>query len=138
MSGETEQDTRATGGNGEAPSAAEKARDKAKAREEAQERVKEMEDAPPKKLEDWPDDEAKYVTFGGGEGDHGYQEGPEKKLGPSDVRHHEDGSVTVAGEEADPDDYKSEPIPGGPTDPDAPDGPEAHSRTREDDAEEGQ
>jgi hypothetical protein len=37
------------------------------------------------------------------------------------VRHHEDGSVTVSGEEADnPDEYKSEPIPGGPTDPDAP------------------
>jgi hypothetical protein len=36
------------------------------------------------------------------------------------VRHHEDGSVTVKGEEVDnPEDYKSDPIPGGPTDPDA-------------------
>jgi hypothetical protein len=36
------------------------------------------------------------------------------------VRHHEDGSVTVSGEEADePDEYKSDPIPGGPTDPNA-------------------
>jgi hypothetical protein len=37
------------------------------------------------------------------------------------VRHHEDGKVTVKGEEADdPDEFKGEPIPGGPTDPDAP------------------
>jgi hypothetical protein len=37
------------------------------------------------------------------------------------VRHREDGSVEVAGEEVDdPDEYKGEPIPGGPTDPNAP------------------
>ena len=34
------------------------------------------------------------------------------------MRHHDDGSVTVKGEKVDnPDDYKGEPIPGGPTDP---------------------
>ena len=38
-------------------------------------------------------------------------------LGPSSLRHHPDGTVTIAGEEVDdPDEYKGEPIPGGPTD----------------------
>ena len=61
------------------------------------------------------------ATFGGPEGDHGYEEGPEKKLGPSDLRHHPDGSVTIGGEKVDnPEDYKGEPVPGGPTDPNAP------------------
>jgi hypothetical protein len=83
--------------------------------------VKELEQDPPEKLEDWPTDEAKYTTFGGPEGDHSYEEGPERKMGPSEVRHHEDGSVSVAGEKVDnPDDYKGDPIPGGPTDPNAP------------------
>jgi hypothetical protein len=101
---------------------AQKAQEKEEEREQARETVKEMEEGgPPKDLEDWPDDAAKYETFGGPEGDHGYHEGPEEeKLGPSSLRHKEDGSVTVAGEEVDnPDEYKSEPIPGGPTDPDA-------------------
>jgi hypothetical protein len=85
------------------------------------ESLKELEDDPPKKLEDWPDDERKYETFGGGEGDHGYEEGPEKNLGPSGLRRHEDGSITIDGEKVDnPDDYKGDPIPGGPTDPNAP------------------
>ena len=84
-------------------------------------KLEELEDDPPKRPEDWPDDEAKYVTFGGREGTHSYDEGPEAKLGPSGLRHHEDGSVTIDGEEVDnPDDYKGEPIPGGPTDPNAP------------------
>lgn len=135
MSGETEQtEQETTNGDGGEPrsGASEKAQDQAKAREEAQERVQGMEDDPPKKLEDWPDDEAKYVTFGGGEGAHGYEEGPEKNLGPSEVRHHDDGTVTVAGEEVDdPDDYKGEPIPGGPTDPNAPDGPEKRLRDKQ-------
>ena len=43
---------------------------------------------------------------------------------PSSLRHHEDGSVTIEGEEVDdPDEYKGEPIPGGPSDPDAPPDP---------------
>ena len=88
--------------------------------DEAKAKVRELEDDPPEKLEDWPEDEAKYETFGGPEGTHSYAEGPEAKLGPSDVRHHEGGKVTVEGEEVDdPDEYKGEPIPGGPTDPDA-------------------
>jgi hypothetical protein len=85
------------------------------------ESLKDLEEDPPKDLKDWPDDERKYETFGGGEGDHGYEEGPEKNLGPSGLRRHEDGSITIDGEKVDnPDDYKGDPIAGGPTDPNAP------------------
>jgi hypothetical protein len=90
-------------------------------RDEAKAKMEKLEEGdPPENLEDWPDDEAKYETFGGPEGPHTYQEGPEEKLGPSGVRHHEDGSVTIDGEKVDnPDEYKGDPIPGGPTDPNA-------------------
>jgi hypothetical protein len=101
---------------------AQKAQEKEEEREQAREKVQEMEQGdPPDDLEDWPDDAAKYETFGGPEGEHGYHEGPEEeKLGPSSLRHKEDGGVTIAGDEVDdPDQYKSDPIPGGPTDPDA-------------------
>jgi hypothetical protein len=85
--------------------------------EQAKEKVKELEENPPDKLEDWPDDKAKYETFGGPEGEHSYEDGPEAQLGPSSLRHHEEGKVTVEGDEVDdPDEYKGEPIPGGPTD----------------------
>jgi hypothetical protein len=98
-----------------------KAQEKEEERESAKEKMKEIEEDPPKDLEDWPDDAAKYETFGGPEGEHSYEEGPETKLGPSSLRHHESGEVTIEGEEVDdPDEYKSEPIPGGPTDEDAP------------------
>jgi len=120
----TEQTTEArdtTSGSSEGSDEAQKAREAEEKHEQAQETMKKLEEDPPEKLEDWPTDEAKYSTFGGPEGDHSYEEGPEKKMGPSEVRHHEDGSVTVAGEKVDdPDEYKGEPIPGGPTDPDAP------------------
>jgi hypothetical protein len=96
---------------------------------EVEETIRKLEEDPPKRLEDWPKGEAKYKTFGGGEGDHGYEEGPERKLGPSGLRHHEDGSVSIDGEKVDdPEKYKGEPIPGGPTDPNAPGGPEAERR----------
>ena len=101
------------GDEGGATSAAEHAREKEEAWEKASEKVRELEeqDEPPTDLKDWPDDEAKYITYGGGEGDHGYDEGPEKKLGPSSLEHHEDGSVTIEGEEVDnPDDYKADPV----------------------------
>src|SRR3954454_25242970 len=103
-------------------SEAKKAQDKEEEREAARDKVKELEEGdPPSDLEDWPDDAAKYETFGGAEGEHGYEEGPEKKLGPSSLRHTEEGGVTIEGEEVDdPDKYKGPPIPGGPTDPDAP------------------
>jgi hypothetical protein len=94
--------------------------------EEAKEEIQQLEEDPPEKLEDWPDGQAKYETFGGKEGDHSYDEGPEAKLGPDSVRHREDGSVEVGGEEVDdPDEFKGEPIPGGPTDPKSQDNPDA-------------
>jgi hypothetical protein len=98
-----------------------KAQEKEEERESARERMDEIEEDPPDNLEDWPDDAAKYETFGGPEGEHSYEEGPETKLGPSSLRHHEGGGVSIEGEEVDDaDKYKGEPIPGGPTDPDAP------------------
>ena len=114
-------------GEGEPTSEAQqKAREAKETTERAQETMKELEesDEPPEKLEDWPDDAAKYVTYGGGEGDHGYDEGPEQKLGPSSLQRHEDGSVSIEGEKVDdPDEYKGEPIKGGPTDPETPELP---------------
>jgi hypothetical protein len=107
-------------GQSEAHEAAEKAKQEY---EDAQQTIEEWEgkDELPTDLNEWPSDKAKYVTFGGSEGDHGYDEGPETKLGPSEVRHESDGKVTVGGEEVDnPDEFKGDPIPGGPTDPEAP------------------
>jgi len=64
------------------------------------------------------------VSPSGAEGEEGYDEAATQKLGPSSLRHHEDGSVTIEGEEVDdPEEYKGEPIPGGPSDPDAPPDP---------------
>jgi hypothetical protein len=101
---------------GDGPDPAARAKEKADAWDKAHEKMEEMEkqDELPSDLSEWPDDEAKYVTFGGGEGDHGYDEGPETKLGPSSLERHEDGSITIEGEEVDnPDEYKSDdPIEG--------------------------
>ena len=101
-------------GSEEQSVAASRAKEKADAWDSAREKIKKMEeqDEVPTDLEEWPDDEAKYVTFGGGEGDHGYDEGPETKLGPSSLERHDDGRVTIEGEEVDnPDDYKAdEPV----------------------------
>ena len=98
-------------GRDEQKTGGEKAQEVKEQWEEAEEKVKELEEDPPKDLEEWPDDKAKYVTFGGGEGDHGYDEGPEANLGPSSVRRYEDGSVEVDGEMVDnPDDYKMERV----------------------------
>jgi len=95
-----------------------KARKAAEEEEAAKEKVKELEDDPPAKLEDWPDDKAKYETFGGAEGQESYEESVTSKLGPSSLRYREDGEVEIEGEKVDdPDEYKSDPIPGGPTDP---------------------
>src|SRR3982751_1245939 len=88
--------------------------------EETSETMQKLQGVPPKDPKDRPDDERKYETFGGPEGDHGYEEGPEAKLGPSGLRHHEDGGVSIDGDKVDdPDEYKGDPIPGGPTDPNA-------------------
>jgi len=94
-----------------------------KEREQAKEEMHRLEEADelPERIEDWPSGKAKYETFGGPDGESGYDEGPTSKLGPSSLRHHEDGSVSIDGEMVDnPEEYKGDPIPGGPTDPNAP------------------
>ena len=103
-------------------SAAERAQEFKERQEKAKEEIKEFEqrDEFPSDPKEWPDGPAKYQTIDG-EGEEPYGEGITGKLGPPSVEHHEDGSVSVAGEEVDdPDEYKGEPIPGGPTDPDTP------------------
>ena len=103
--------------------------------EEAKKVMEELEEGdPPEKLEDWPGGKAKYQTYGGPDsGDGGYEDGATAKLGPSNLRHHEDGSVTVDGEQVDnPEDYKGEPIPGGPSDPDAPPDPAMIGQEKDD------
>jgi hypothetical protein len=99
--------------------AAEKAEDDKRAVEEAKQQMAELEQGdPPADLDDWPDGKAKYQTYGGPDTESGYEEGPTAKLGPSDLQYHEDGSVEIGGEKVDdPDAYKGDPIPGGPTDP---------------------
>jgi hypothetical protein len=84
--------------------------------EEAKDQMSRLEEGdPPEKLEDWPDGKAKYLTYGGPEGSAGYDEGPTAKLGPSSLEHHEDGSVSIEGEKVDnPDEYKTDPVPGAP------------------------
>jgi hypothetical protein len=92
---------------------AERAREQAQEVEEAKEEIHRLEEGdPPEDLEDWPSGRAKYLTYGGPEGTAGYDEGPTAKLGPSSLEHHEDGSVTIEGEEVDdPDEYKAdEPV----------------------------
>src|SRR3954462_11912936 len=105
--------------------AAETARREEEEVEEAKQVMSELEEGdPPEKLEDWPGGKAKYQPYGGPEGEQGYDEAATEKLGPSSLRHHEDGSVTIEGDEGDaPEEYKGEPIPGGPSDPDAPPDP---------------
>jgi hypothetical protein len=78
--------------------------------EDAKRELSELEEGdPPEKLEDWPEGRAKYLTYGGPEGTAGYDEGPTRKLGPSSLEHHEDGSVTIEGEAVDdPERYKGE------------------------------
>jgi hypothetical protein len=109
-------------GTAEKDDAHAKAQEAEERHERAKQKMEEIEKDPPEKLEDWPDDEAKYETFGGSEaGESTYDEQHEEALGEHSVRHHDDGSVEVKGEKVDdPDEYKGDPIPGGPTDPDAP------------------
>src|SRR2546423_4299130 len=114
----TEQEEQRQDGQEEEHDEVAKARKAAEEEEKAKEKVKELEEDPPEKLEDWPDDKAKYETFGGAEGNEGYEESVTSKLGPSSLRYREDGGVEIEGEEVDdPDEYKADPIPGGPTDP---------------------
>src|SRR3954452_22372305 len=115
--------------------AAESAREEEEEVEQAKQEMSELEEGePPKDLADWPGGKAKYLTYGGPDGGESYDDGATSKLGPSSLRHHEDGSVTIEGEEVDdPDEYKGEPIPGGPSDPDAPPDPAMVGEEQEDD-----
>ena len=80
----------------------------------------EQADEVPSDPSEWPGGKAKFQTFEI-DSDAPYGEDATAKLGPADVEHHEDGSVTVGGEEVDdPGEFKGDPIPGGPTDPNAP------------------
>jgi len=117
--------------------AATKAKDEEQEVEEAKQVMQDLEEGdPPEKLEDWPGGKAKYQTYGGPDSEGGYEDGATAKLGPSNLRHHEDGSVTIDGEEVDdPDEYKGEPIPGGPSDPDAPPDPAMIGQDEDEDDE---
>lgn len=99
----------------EAKSAHEHAQEHAKKQEEASKEMEEFEkkDEVPKDPNDWPDGKAKYITYGLSD-DSAYGEGTTGKLGPADVVHEEDGSVTVGGEKVDnPEEFKGGEIKGG-------------------------
>jgi hypothetical protein len=118
-------------GAGQQDDAHSKAQEAEERHERAKAKMEELEKDPPEKLEDWPDDEAKYETFGGSDSESDYDDHHEEALGQHSVRHHDDGSVEVKGEKVDdPDEFKGEPIPGGPTDPEAPAMP-GEEKTRE-------
>ena len=73
----------------------------------------EAQDEVPRDPRDWPTGRASYLTFGNA-GDDAYGDGATGKLGPAEVTHHEDGSVSVAGKKVDdPSKYKGKPITGG-------------------------
>ena len=116
-------------------SQAEDARQAQKESDEADEVMKKIEENPPDKLEDWPSGKAKYKTFGGPESETSYEDAATSQLGPADLEHHPDGSVSIGGEKVDnPDEYKGDPIPGGPTDPNAPDDLGITKTPRDDDS----
>ena len=72
----------------------------------------------PTDLSDWPSGPAQYLTYGNE--DESYGAGVTAKLGPAGLERFADGSITIDGEKVDnPDDYKGEPLPGGPIDPNA-------------------
>jgi hypothetical protein len=92
---------------------AQRAREQGQEVEEAKQEMSALEEGdPPEDLEEWPSGRAKYLTYGGPEGTAGYDEGPTSKLGPSSLEHHEDGRVTIEGDEVDdPGEFKSdEPV----------------------------
>jgi hypothetical protein len=71
----------------------------------------EQQDELPSDLSKWPSGRAMYVTIDSGS-EEPYGQGLTGKLGPADLEHHTDGSVTIAGKQVDnPQDYKGTPIP---------------------------
>ena len=107
--------------DGNQPTAQDKAREKEKENEGAAEAMRDLEASdPPTALEDWPSGPAKYLTYGNEENET-YGEGVTAKLGPANLKRFVDGSITIDDKKVDnPDDYKGEPLAGGPTDTDAP------------------
>jgi len=102
-----------------------KAQEKEKENEAAAQEMTELEaGVPPTDLDDWPSGPAKYLTYGVGAGNDDnevYGDGATAKLGPANLQRFKDGSIAIDGEKVDnPDDYKGEPIAGGPTDPNSP------------------
>ena len=88
--------------------------------EQAAEEMHALEEGdPPTRLDDWPDGPAKYLTYGSGE-DEAYGAGTTGKLGPANLERNGDGSIVIDGDKVDnPEDYKAEPLEGGPSDPNA-------------------
>ena len=115
-----QQQTPVTGAKKDKRSARDKAQGKADERELAQEEMQTLEAGNvPTEHDGWPSGPAQYLTYGSG--DDQYGTGVTAKLGPADVRHYADGSVSVGGEMVDnPGDFKGEPLIGGPTDPGTP------------------
>ncbi len=73
----------------------------------------EEQDDVPRDPRDWPSGKMSYLTYGN-TGDDAYGDGATGKLGPAEVTHHEDGSVSVGGKLVDdPSKYKGKPITGG-------------------------
>ncbi len=105
----------------------------------AHEEIEALENADtlPTKLSDWPGGKAKFLTLGGSDDGEPYGRGATDKLGPAGLVRHEGGGVSIEGKMVDnPEDYRGEPIPGGPTDPDAPPEPgETKRRGKTDSAE---
>jgi hypothetical protein len=101
--------------------AQEKAQDKERDNERAAEEMRDLEGGePPTDLTDWPSGPAKYLTYGNDDNEV-YGVGVTGKLGPANLERFDDGSIEIDGKKVEnPDDYRGKPIPGGPTDPDAP------------------
>ena len=137
--GDQQQENAADPDAGSGDSAQESAQREEQEVEEAKQEMSELEEGdPPKDLAEWPGGKAKYLTYGGPDGGESYDDGATSKLGPSSLRHHEDGSVTIEGEEVDdPEEYKGEPIPGGPSDPDAPPDPAMVGEDKDKDEDDG-
>ena len=81
-----------------------------KAAHEEMDRLAEADELP-SDPSDWPTGKAKFLTLGGSDDPDRYGEGATEKLGPAEVVHEADGSISVAGEQVDnPEDYKAESI----------------------------
>ena len=80
---------------------AQKAAEVEEAYKQGEEKVKELEEDPPKNLEDWPDDHAKYMTFGGPRGRPLLRGGAGVQARPVRRSPQRDGSVEIDGEKVD-------------------------------------